>query len=76
MELASSINLGGGPDQAQILNNLENMLSDWYYQTGNINDLEAAISKAELAVPITPEDNRNRAGFSNNLGNILSDRYE
>ena len=38
------------------------MLSDQYKRTGNMHDLEAAISKAELAVSTTPEDHPDQAG--------------
>src|SRR5436305_929745 len=43
-------------------------LSSRYRRTSNIDDLEAAISKVELAVSATPEDNPNRAAVLNNLG--------
>ena len=40
-----------------------------------MHDLEAAISKGELAVSATPEDYPDRAALLNNLGKSLSDRY-
>ena len=38
-----------------------------------MDDLQMAISKAELAVSATPEDHPNRAGKLHNLAMMLSD---
>lgn len=43
------------PDQAARLSNLANMLMNRYHRTGNMNGLQAVISKAELAALNTPE---------------------
>ena len=40
-----------------------------------MNDLETAISKAELAVSTTPKNHSDLATLLNNLGRNLSDRY-
>ena len=40
-----------------------------------MHDLEAAISKVELAVSTTPEDHPHQAERLGNLGTILSARY-
>lgn len=57
------------------LDNLGINLSDQYNQTENIDDLEAAISKSELAVSITPVDHWARAERLNNLGDRLAGQY-
>lgn len=75
MEMALSITPIDHPDRALLLNNLASMLLTRYNQTGNMDDLEAAISKAELAVFITPIDHPGRGIFLYNLGNNLSIRY-
>ena len=41
-----------------------------------MNDLQAAIFKAELAVSITSEDHPDQAGRLSNLGIRLLDRYK
>ena len=41
-----------------------------------MDDLRAAISKAELVLSTTPEDHPDRGGRLNNLASILSDRYK
>lgn len=50
-------------------------LSDRYKQTGIMDDLHAAIAKADLSFSTTPEDHPDQAGWINNLANRLSDRY-
>ena len=40
-----------------------------------MDDLQAAISKAELAVFATPENHPDYAQWLNNLANMLSDQY-
>lgn len=57
------------PDRAGRLSNLADGLANQYNRTRNINDLEAAISKAELAASSTL--NQNRAGTLKILGNML-----
>lgn len=51
------------------------MLSDRYNWTENIDDLQAAISRAELAVSATPENYPDRAVRLNSIAIMLSDRY-
>ena len=51
------------------------ILLSWYNQTRYMDNIEVAISKAELEVLTTPEDHPNRIGVLNNLGLMLSDRY-
>lgn len=51
------------------------MLLDRYNQTVNVHDLETAISRAELALSLTPEDHPDRAKGLGNLGIMLSYRY-
>lgn len=52
------------------------MLSDRHKRTGNMYDLEAAISKAKLAVSTTPEDHADRPRLIHNQGIMLSNRYK
>ncbi len=75
MELAVSSTPEDHPYRARRLNNLGILLSDRYQRTGNMHDLEAAISEAELAVSTTPEDHPDRAALLHNLGLMLSYRY-
>ncbi|RYP58987.1 hypothetical protein DL771_011041 [Monosporascus sp. 5C6A] len=71
------------PDRAARLNNLGNRLGDRYSRTGAMSDLEEAIGMdleeairvAREAVDATPQDHPDRAGWLNNLGNRLGDRY-
>ncbi|KAL4748455.1 hypothetical protein BDW72DRAFT_205586 [Aspergillus terricola var. indicus] len=58
------------------LNNLSNRLSSRYERTGNLDDLEAAISHAHTAIAATPVDHPDRAIFLNNLSSHLSSRYD
>lgn len=53
---------------------LAKMLSDRYNRRGNMEDLQAAILKAELAVSTTPVDHPDRAGRLIILAKMLSDR--
>lgn len=41
-----------------------------------MNNIETAISEAELALSTAPEDHPDRARWLNNLGIMLSDRYQ
>ncbi|CAG8320463.1 unnamed protein product [Penicillium salamii] len=52
------------------------IMSSRYERIGNIDDLEAAISRVQDAIQATPLDHPNRAGCLNNLSHHLSSRYE
>ncbi|CAG7990217.1 unnamed protein product, partial [Penicillium salamii] len=64
------------PDRTSCLNNLSNRLSSRYERAGNLDDLEAAISRAQDAAQATPVDHPNRARPLTTLSNCLSRRYE
>ncbi|GKZ32885.1 hypothetical protein AbraIFM66950_002571 [Aspergillus brasiliensis] len=64
------------PDRALYLNSLSRYLSSRFNRTGNLDDLEAAISHARDAVAATPVNHPNRAGYLSNLSNRLSSRYD
>lgn len=63
------------PDGVTWVNNLENMLFCRYYQTGNMDDLEAAISGFDLAFSLTPLDHPEQARRLNILVNMLWRQY-
>jgi tetratricopeptide (TPR) repeat protein len=63
-------------DHAAYINNLSHRFSSRYDRTGNLDDLEAAISHAQDAVANTPADHHDRAGRLSNLSNRLSSRYD
>lgn len=48
------------------------MLLNRYNRTGNMDDLKAAISGAELVVSATPENYPNHVDRLSNLGTMLS----
>lgn len=52
-ELPVSAITEGHPDRAMVLDNLGIMLLDRYNWTGNMDELQRAISKAELAIVAT-----------------------
>lgn len=62
------------PNWASRLNNPGNSLLDYYKRYAIINDLQAAILKAELTVSMTPKNHPDRAEGLNTLVNLLSDR--
>ncbi|KAF8421170.1 CHAT domain-containing protein, partial [Tirmania nivea] len=47
-----------------------------YQRTGNLQDLEAAITRSEAAVEAIPEDHPTQAALLTNLGSQLNCRYE
>ena len=51
------------------------MLSFRYFRAGNIDDLHAAITKAEIAVSTTPKNHPNRAEQLSTLVGMQLDRY-
>lgn len=61
-------------------NNLGTALERHYLQTGNLEDLTAAIKHAQLSVNNTPSDYRDLSGRLNNLGSLMlrepSSRWE
>lgn len=62
-------------DWAELFINLVNMLSDWYKWTGNINNLEATIKKAELIIVTILKNYLSHAKKLHNHAIILSKRY-
>lgn len=52
------------------------MLSDQYTWTGRAEDQVDAISNAQRAVAVTPQDHPELLALLNNLANALSNRYE
>ncbi|KAL4735583.1 CHAT domain-containing protein [Aspergillus similis] len=73
------------PDRARYLSDLSNDLASLYWQTGNLQDLDAAIMHAELAaaivnadraVAVTPYDHPNRAVYLTSLSLRLLNSYE
>lgn len=70
-----SATLDNDPDKATILDILGTQLLYWYKCTGNIDDLEASILRAEMAIPAIPKDYPHQAVMLNNLSNTLSTQY-
>ncbi|KAK8058397.1 CHAT domain-containing protein [Apiospora phragmitis] len=60
----------------EIIGKMENMLKEHGSSLNSDTDLEEVIQTARDAVEATPEDHPNRAGWLNNLGNSLGDRYK
>ncbi|KAF8417974.1 CHAT domain-containing protein [Tirmania nivea] len=58
------------------MDNLENYLSSRYEQTGNPQELQAAITQPGEVVEATTEDHPDQEEWLNNLGNDLYGRYE
>ncbi|RYP55467.1 hypothetical protein DL770_010905 [Monosporascus sp. CRB-9-2] len=52
------------------------MLGMRFERTGSIADLNRAVDVADMAVDSTPQDHPDRAGWLNNLGNLLSKRFK
>lgn len=62
----------GHSDRATMLTDLGARLSNRYSRSGNVDGLEAAILRAELAVSITPEDYHDKGAILNNLDGMLA----
>jgi len=74
-EAESVITIASRRESQLGLNDIAKLLSR-YERTGNIGDLEVAISNAEQAISATPKDHPDRAAMPSILGSMLSSRYE
>jgi hypothetical protein len=63
------------PDKAEYLRNLGNSLGTRFEHTGNLSDLENAISNLQQAVQLTGDKHPNQAILSD-LGSILGTRFK
>jgi hypothetical protein len=63
-------------ERAAFESNLAAVLSDRYERTGQLADLNAAITSAEQAVRHTPPDDPDRVTYLGNLAVCMSDRYD
>lgn len=64
------------PNQPALLNHLWNILLAQYNWTGNLHNLEAIISKAELVVSIASENYPNQGKFLDSQGCMLLKPYK
>jgi tetratricopeptide (TPR) repeat protein len=66
----------GDESEASRLNNLGVILGRRYERTGEMVDLEKAITRARNVVDLTPGNHPDRAMYLDNLGNKLGSRYK
>ena len=64
------------PDRADDLSNLGTALQTRFERTGDLADLDEAITSGGQAVAATPADHPDRAGYLSNLGIALRTRFE
>ncbi|MCK9878651.1 tetratricopeptide repeat protein, partial [Frankia sp. Ag45/Mut15] len=63
------------PDRARRLSNLGAALQARFAWTGQLTNLDEAISVGRAAVAVTPPDHPDRAGYLSNLGAALQARF-